>query len=85
MAMEIPTLKEYFESVEEVRDARFREKCTMECEACDCTRAIKLPGMPLVKKLNLRNDDLDRKEISRTKFIDYGRLELKRTKTKTGN
>ena len=85
MAMEIPTLKEYFESVEEVRDARFREKCTMECEACDCTRAIKLPGMPLVKKLNIRNDDLDRKEISRTKFIDYGRLELKRTKTKTGN
>ena len=33
MAMEIPTLKEYFESVEEVRDARFRDKCTMECEA----------------------------------------------------
>jgi hypothetical protein len=84
MAMEIPTLKEYFESVEEVRDARFREKCTMECEACDCTRAIKLPGMPLVKKLKLRNDDLDRKEISRTKFIDYGRLELKRQKQRQG-
>ncbi|MDW0142375.1 MAG: hypothetical protein QOK82_04585, partial [Nitrososphaeraceae archaeon] len=84
MAMEIPTLKEYFESVEEVRDARFREKCTMECGACDCTRAIKLPGKPLVKKLNLRNDDLDRKEISRTKFIDYGRLELKRQKQRQG-
>lgn len=84
MAMEIPTLKEYFESVEEVRDARFREKCTMECEACDCTRAIKLPGMPLVKKLNLRNDVMDRKEISRTKFIDYGRLELKRQKQRQG-
>jgi hypothetical protein len=84
MAMEIPTLKEYFESVEEVRDARFREKCTMECEACDCTRAIKLPGMPLVKKLNLRNDAMDRKEISRTKFIDYGRLELKRQKQRQG-
>ena len=84
MAMEIPTLKEYFESVEEVRDARFREKCTMECEACDCTRAIKLPGMPLVKKLNLRNDDMDRKEISRTKFIDYGRVELKRQKQRQG-
>jgi hypothetical protein len=84
MAMEIPTLKEYFESVEEVRDARFREKCTMECEACDCTRAIKLPGMPLVKKLNLRNDAMDRKEISRTKFIDYGRLELKRQKQRLG-
>jgi hypothetical protein len=84
MAMEIPTLKEYFESVEEVRDGRFREKCTMECEACDCTRAIKLPGMPLVKKLKLRNDDMDRKEISRTEFIDYGRVELNRQKQRQG-
>lgn len=84
MAMEIPTLKEYFESVEEVRDARFRDKCTMECEACDCTRAIKLPGMPLVKKLNLRNDDKHRKEISRMEFIDYGRVELKRQKQRQG-
>lgn len=84
MAMEIPTLKEYFESVEEVRDARFRDKCTMECEACDCTRAIKLPGMPLVKKLKLRNDDMDRKEISRTEFIDYGRVELRRQKQRLG-
>jgi hypothetical protein len=84
MAMEIPTLKEYFESVEEVKDARFREKCTMECEACDCTRAIKLPGMPLVKKLNLENDDIDKNEISRTEFIDYGRVELKRQKQRQG-
>lgn len=84
MAMEIPTLKEYFESVEEVRDARFREKCTMECEACDCTRAIKLPGKPLVKKLNLGNDDTDKKEISRVEFIDYGRVELKRQKQRQG-
>lgn len=84
MAMEIPTLKEYFESVEEVRDARFRDNCTMECEACDCTRAIKLPGMPLVKKLKLRNDDMDRKEISRTEFIDYGRVELRRQKQRLG-
>jgi hypothetical protein len=84
MAMEIPTLKEYFESVEEVRDARFREKCTMECEACDCTRAIKLPGMPLVKKLKLRNDAMDGKEIGRTEFIDYGRVELKRQKQRQG-
>jgi len=84
MAMEIPTLKKYFESVEEVRDARFREKCTMECEACDCTRAIKLAGMPLVKKLKLRNDDMERKEISRTEFIDYGRVELNRQKQRQG-
>jgi len=84
MAMEIPTLKEYFESVEEVRDARFREKCTMECEACDCTRAIKLPGIPLVKKLNLEEDGLDKREISRTEFIDYGRVELNRQKQRQG-
>ena len=84
MAMEIPTLKDYFESVEEVKDARFREKCTMECEACDCTRAIKLPGMPLLKKLSLEDDDLDKKEISRTEFIDYGRVELKRQKQRQG-
>lgn len=84
MAMEIPTLKEYFESVEEVRDARFRDKCTMECEACDCTRAIKLPGIPLVEKLNLEDDEVSKKEISRTEFIDYGRVELKRQKQRQG-
>ncbi|MGC1929453.1 MAG: hypothetical protein WA667_10800 [Candidatus Nitrosopolaris sp.] len=32
MAMEIPVLNEYFENVSEVRDARFRDQCTMECE-----------------------------------------------------
>jgi hypothetical protein len=84
MAMEIPTLNEYFESVEQVADAQFREKCTMECEACDCTRAIKLPGMPLVKKLNLGDIDSDRKEKERTEFIDYGRIELKRQKQRQG-
>ena len=84
MAMEIPTLKDYFESVEEVKDARFREKCTMECEACDCTRAIKLPGIPLVEKLNLEDDEVSKKEISRTEFIDYGRVELKRQKQRQG-
>jgi hypothetical protein len=84
MAMEIPTLNEYFESVEQVADARFREKCTMECEACDCTRAIKLPEMPLVKKLNLGKNDIDRKEKERTEYIDYGRIELKRQKQRQG-
>lgn len=84
MAMEIPTLNEYFELVEEVKDARFRDKCTMECEACDCTRAIKLPGMLLVKKFHLRNDDTGRKQIGRTEFIDYGRVELERQKQRQG-
>lgn len=84
MAMEIPTLKDYFESVEEVKDARFREKCTMECEACDCTRAIKLPGIPLVEKMNLEDDEVSKKESSRTEFIDFGRVELKRQKQRQG-
>jgi hypothetical protein len=84
MAMEIPTLNEYFESVEQVADARFREKCTMECEACDCTRAIKLPGMQLVKNLNLGSNDTDRKENDKTEFIDYGRVKLNRHKQRQG-
>ena len=37
MAMEIPTLKEYFDKIVEVKDARLRDQCTMECEFCDCT------------------------------------------------
>ena len=84
MTMEIPTHNEYFESVEQVADARFREKCTMECEACDCTRAIKLPGMQLVKNLNLGSNDTYRKENDRTEFIDYGRVELRRHKQRQG-
>lgn len=84
MAMEIPTLNKYFESVEEVTDARFRDKCTMECEACDCTRAIKLPGIPLLKKLNLERDDIDKKGIGASEFIDYGRVKLNRQKQRQG-
>jgi hypothetical protein len=84
MAMEIPTLNKHFESVEEVKDARFREKCTMECEACDCTRAIKLPGLPLLKKLNHGRDDIDKKEFGGSEFIDYGRVKLNRQKQRQG-
>jgi hypothetical protein len=79
MAMEIPTLDDYFESVE-VKDARFRDNCTMECEACDCTRAIKLPGKPLKMSLDL----LPEKEIDATKFTDYGRVILNRRKQRVG-
>ena len=53
MTMEIPVLNKYFEDIIEVRDARLREQCTMECEFCDCTRNIKLPGKSLVNELNL--------------------------------
>src|ERR687887_363869 len=53
MAMEIPVLNKYFDDVIEVKDARLRDQCTMECEFCDCTRNIKLPGKSLAKELNI--------------------------------
>lgn len=79
MAMEIPTLKDYFDSVE-VKDGRFRDKCTMECEACDCTRGIKLPGKPLKQILDL----LPQKETKAKDFIDFGRIVLNRKKQRVG-
>jgi hypothetical protein len=74
MAMELPILKMYFDSIVEVKDARFRDKCTMECEACDCTRAIKLPGKPLIEKLNLMRDVLHEREADDTRFIDFWQI-----------
>lgn len=84
MAMESPTLREYFDSIVEVKDARFRDKCTMECEACDCTRAIRLPGKPLIEKLNLVKDVLQERKIDSTRFLDIGRIVLKRRKQRQG-
>ena len=84
MAMESPTLREYFDSIVEVKDARFRDKCTMECEACDCTRAIKLPGKPLIEKLNLVKDVLQERKIDSTRFLDSGRIVLNRRKQRQG-
>jgi hypothetical protein len=84
MAMESPTLREYFDSIVEVKDARFRNKCTMECEACDCTRAIKLPGKPLIEKLNLVKDVLQERKIDSTRFLDIGRIVLNRRKQRQG-
>src|SRR5215469_3908957 len=54
MVMEIPVLNQYFENISEVKDARFRDQCTMECEFCDCTRSIKLPGKQLMNELNTK-------------------------------
>jgi hypothetical protein len=51
--MEIPVLNKYFEDIIEVKDAWLRDQCTMECEFCDCTRNMKLPGKSLVNELNL--------------------------------
>jgi len=83
MAMEIPTLERYFDSIVEVKDARFRDKCNMECEACDCTRAIKLPGKPLIDRLNLVKD-VQKRESDDTKFTDFGRVVLNRRKQREG-
>jgi hypothetical protein len=84
MAMESPTLRKYFDLILEVKDARFRDKCTMECEACDCTRAIKLPGKPLIEKLNLVKDVLQERKIDSTRFLDIGRIVLNRRKQRQG-
>lgn len=83
MAMELPTLERYFDSIVEVKDARFRDKCTMECEACDCTRAIKLPGKPLMDRLNLVKD-VQKRESDDTRFTDFGRVVLNRRKQREG-
>lgn len=81
MAMEIPTLEEYFDSVVEVKDARLRDQCTMECEFCDCTRSIKLPGKLLSNELDIPNENLDNCDDV---FLDIGRLKLNRGKQQEG-
>jgi hypothetical protein len=82
MAMEIPVLNQYFENVSEVKDARFREQCTMECEFCDCTRSIKLPGKPLMNELSITPKE--GYENPDTEFTDIGRIKLNRKKQKEG-
>ena len=81
MAMEIPILNEYFGSITEIKDARLREQCTMECEFCDCTRSIKLPGKPLINELDIPKDE---PEKNNNTFVDMGRIRLDRKKQKEG-
>jgi hypothetical protein len=81
MAMEIPNLEEYFDSIVEVKDARLRDQCTMECEFCDCTRSIKLPGKSLPDELEFPREDLSNRD---GKFLDLGRLKLNRRKQQEG-
>jgi hypothetical protein len=81
MAMEIPTLKEYFDNIVEVKDARLRDQCTMECEFCDCTRSIKLPGKSLSDELDIPKEKSDN---SNSEFVDIGRLKLNRKKQQEG-
>jgi hypothetical protein len=80
MAMEIPELNKYFNKVVEVKDARLRSECTMECEACDCTRSIKLPGKPLMEELGMGKNT----RPERNDFVDTGRMKLNRKKQKEG-
>ena len=91
MAMEIPVLKKYFDDIIEVKDARLRDQCTMECEFCDCTRNIKLPGKSLVNELNskkageIRGEDNNNEEgRNHNNLIDIGRIRLNRKKQKEG-
>src|ERR671925_85838 len=81
MAMEIPTLKEYFDNIVEIKDARLRDQCTMECEFCDCTRSIKLPGKSLSDELDIPKEESGN---SNSEFVDIGRLRLNRRKQKEG-
>lgn len=78
MAMEIPVLEEYFEEVVEIKDARLRNQCAMECEFCDCTRNIRLPGESIVNELQISD------EQEAGEFVDIGRLMLNRKKQKEG-
>jgi hypothetical protein len=84
MAMEIPVLEEYFENVSEVRDARLRDQCTMECEFCDCTRNIKLSGKPLMDELGILMTRQPYYDNRSTNFIDIGRIRFNRKKQKEG-
>ena len=81
MAMETPTLKEYFDRIVEIKDARLRDQCTMECEFCDCTRSIKLPGKALSDELDIPKEESSSPE---SRFIDIGRLKLNRKKQQEG-
>jgi hypothetical protein len=85
MAMEIPVLKEYFENIVEIKDARLRNQCTMECEFCDCTRNIKLPGKSLAYELQIDKEQVNEEEdLIDNNFRDIGRLKLNRKKQKEG-
>ena len=80
MAMEIPVLRKYFDNIVEVKDARLRNQCTMECEFCDCTRNIRLPGKSLVDKLDIKEEMQLAQDGYNNNYIDIGRLKLNRKK-----
>jgi hypothetical protein len=89
MEMEIPVLEKYFKDIK-VKDARLRDQCTMECEFCDCTRSIKLPGKSLVHKESQRSGEQETNKGNVKdnsvicSFVEIGRIELNRKKQRTG-
>ena len=86
MAMEIPVLNKYFDDVIEVKDARLRDQCTMECEFCDCTCNIKLPGKSLANELNINKIKEEEEQLGGDDdgFVDIGRIRLNKKKQKEG-
>ncbi|MFY9797978.1 MAG: hypothetical protein WAK17_22580 [Candidatus Nitrosopolaris sp.] len=50
----------------------------MECEFCDCTRSIKLPGKRLMNELSITQEEGNRN----AEFTDIGRIMLNRKKQK---
>ena len=52
----------------------------MECQFCDCTRSIKLPGKQLMNELNITQEGQNRND----EFMDLGRIKLNRKKQKEG-
>jgi hypothetical protein len=85
-----PNFRRYFDVIIEVKDARLRDQCTMECEFCDCTRNIKLPGKSLVNELKIKKrkhvseEDNNKEDGDNNDFIDVGRIGLNRKKQKEG-
>ncbi len=52
----------------------------MECEFCDCTRNVKLPGKSLVEELGIDTETEPQKDT----FVDIGRINLNRKKQGKG-
>ena len=55
----------------------------MECEACDCTRAIKLPRKSLVDKLDIQKEEFSGLS-NNISLVDMGRIHLNRRKQREG-
>jgi hypothetical protein len=53
-----------------------------ECEFCDCTRSIKLPGKSLSDELDIPKEESRKNDDN--KFVDIGRLKLSRRKQQEG-